>query len=188
VSVFLLPASGFQSAQYRLIELNSTDLINLVAPALREAMQHQSPEAMLEAIYWRKGATELASGKKTLTLQHFEKKYAKNFLDTALEFRYHNLNQLYLKMEKAGQMNAALENEMRQYDHYANVQWPIMHLRSAARYLRKDPEDIAATGGTNWQDYLPPKKQQIMFFPKLWTDQEIREWGQHEVLTESLES
>src|SRR6185369_1004445 len=34
----LLPASGFQSAQYRMIEISSTDLINLVDPQYRDTL------------------------------------------------------------------------------------------------------------------------------------------------------
>ncbi|MHB8401958.1 MAG: tryptophan 2,3-dioxygenase family protein, partial [Bacteroidia bacterium] len=41
----------------------------------------------------------------------------------------------------------------------------------------RNPEDIAATGGTNWQKYLPPRFQKRMFFPALWTDTEKEEWG-----------
>ncbi|HYC87267.1 MAG TPA: tryptophan 2,3-dioxygenase, partial [Chryseosolibacter sp.] len=53
----------------------------------------------------------------------------------------------------------------------------LAHLKSAGRYLKKDPEDIKATGGTNWQKYLPPRFQRRMFFPELWSDAEKSEWG-----------
>src|SRR5689334_20111463 len=56
----LLPASGFQSAQYRLIEICSTDLINLVNVQDREAMKEYSDlELQVENLYWKSGATEL---------------------------------------------------------------------------------------------------------------------------------
>src|SRR5258707_8036970 len=71
----LLPASGFQSGQYRMIEICSTDLINLVNIAEREQVTNDKIELQLEKLYWRSGATELATGKKTLTLQQFEVKY-----------------------------------------------------------------------------------------------------------------
>jgi len=58
----------------------------------------------------------------------------------------------------------------------------LAHLKSAGRYLQKAPEDIKATGGTNWQKYLPPRFQKIMFFPELWTDQEKEEWGKAAVI------
>jgi tryptophan 2,3-dioxygenase len=62
-----------------------------------------------------------------------------------------------------------------------------VHYKSAVRYLHKDPSDIAATGGTNWQKYLPPRFQKRIFYPALWTKNEIKEWGKswvEEVLAE----
>jgi tryptophan 2,3-dioxygenase len=170
----LLPASGFQSAQYRLIEICSTDMINLVAPSERPKLNAQDVDQQLEKLYWRFGATELASGKKTLTLRQFEDKYMTEFKERGLKFKDRNLNQLYQK-HFAG--NKEVENRLREFDTLSNVLWPLAHMKSAGHYLQKDPEDIKATGGTNWQKYLPPRFQKIMFFPQLWTEQEKAEWG-----------
>ncbi len=52
-----------------------------------------------------------------------------------------------------------------------------MHYKSAVRYLERNPDAIAATGGTNWQQYLPPKFQRRIFYPQLWTAQELQDWG-----------
>ena len=94
----LLPASGFQSAQYRFIELCSTDMINLVAMPDRNGLNDSSsPEQILEQLYWRSGATELKSGKKTLTLQQFEQKYSKEFLERGEAYKEINLRKTYLK-------------------------------------------------------------------------------------------
>ena len=171
----LLPSSGFQSAQYRLIEICSTDMINLVDTRERDALMEYSDLGLqLEKLYWRSGATELSSGKKTLTLKQFEEKYMKQFLDTGIRFREKNLRKLYIKrFSKSPEVIARL----REYDSLANVRWPLAHLRSAGRYLHKDPDDIKATGGTNWQKYLPPRFQRIMFFPELWSEEEKAEWG-----------
>jgi len=171
----LLPSSGFQSAQYRLIEICSTDMINLVDSREREAlMEYSDMGQQLEKLYWRSGATELSSGKKTLTLKQFEEKYMKQFLDTGIRFREKNLRKLYIKrFSKSPEVIARL----REYDSLANVRWPLAHLRSAGRYLHKDPDDIKATGGTNWQKYLPPRFQRIMFFPELGSEEEKAEWG-----------
>lgn len=170
----LLPASGFQSAQYRLIELHSTDLVNLVAPAVRDTINQDSVDEQLDKLYWRSGATELSSGKKTLTLQQFENKYQEEFKDTALKTRGNNLRTIYQKYF-AG--NEAIIQRLREFDTLANVLWPLAHMRSAGHYLHKDPEDIKATGGTNWQKYLPPRFQKIMFFPELWSEEEKLQWG-----------
>ena len=171
----LLPSSGFQSAQYRLIEICSTDMINLVDTRERDAlMEYSDLGQQLEKLYWRSGATELSSGKKTLTLKQFEEKYMKLFLETGMRFRERNLRKLYIKnFSNSPEVIARL----REFDLLANVLWPLAHLRSAGRYLHKDPNDIKATGGTNWQKYLPPRFQKIMFFPELWTDEEKAEWG-----------
>lgn len=170
----LLPASGFQSAQYRVIELKSTDMINLVDPASRPAMVGKPIEEQLEKLYWRSGATELKSGKKTLTLRQFEEKYIQSFLEIGNEFAGKNLWQIYAN-RFAGRDEVI--KRLREFDLLANVFWPLSHMKSAARYLHKDPEDIKATGGTNWQKYLPPRFQKIHFFPTLWSEAEKAEWG-----------
>jgi tryptophan 2,3-dioxygenase len=171
----LLPASGFQSAQYRLIEIASTHLYNLVPEADRRMDDAQADVAsLLPRLYWRSGATELATGEKTLTLQQFEAKYTDRFLAAAKAVKSTNLRQLYLD-HFAG--NSEVIARLREFDLLANVLWPLSHFKSAARHLQKDPEDIKATGGTNWQRYLPPRFQRIMFFPELWSEQEKQDWG-----------
>lgn len=179
----LLPSSGFQSAQYRMIEIGSTDLINLVNLDRRaEFDDYSSTDMLYDAIYWKTGATELKSGKKTLTLEQFEEKYSKEFLHLAEDTKTCNFNQLYLKHYKGAEGAEVLVDELKRFDLLANVDWPLAHYRSAVRYLQKDPVDIAATGGTNWQKYLPPRFQKVIFFPDLWTTEEKNEWGKHWVL------
>ncbi|MFN7601554.1 MAG: tryptophan 2,3-dioxygenase family protein [Bacteroidota bacterium] len=171
----LLPASGFQSAQYRLIEICSTDTINLVNVQEREALKEYSDiDQQIEKLYWRSGATELASGKKTLTLQQFEEKYLKLFKETGMKYRDRNLWKLFSAKFSQSEL---LKKYLREFDQLANVLWPLAHLKSAGHYLQRNPEDIKATGGTNWQKYLPPRFQKIMFFPELWSEQEKDEWG-----------
>lgn len=183
----LLPASGFQSAQFRLIELYATDLQNLIAAPMRHRLPPNATIAQqYEYLYWKQGASELATGKKTLTLLQFEKKYDELFVQTARQYAHKNLWQTYLKLPDDQRQYASLIEQLRLLDHNANVLWPLMHFKSAVRYLQRDPQDIAATGGTNWQKYLPPKNQGIIFFPQLWTEQEQQEWGkkaQMEVLS-----
>lgn len=182
----LLPASGFQSAQYRLIEICSTDLSNLVSIQDRPNLEKSEDVAhLLEKLYWRSGATELKSGKKTLTLQQFELKYNKSFLEIAREYKSKNLLRIFRsKFSKSKNVISRL----REFDLLANVFWPLAHMKSASRYLHKDPEDIKATGGTNWQKYLPPRFQKIIFFPEIWSEQERNEWGKSAVLKILAES
>jgi tryptophan 2,3-dioxygenase len=170
----LLPASGFQSAQYRLIEIGSTDMINLISYSEREKCKNAELKDQLENLYWRNGATELATGKKTLTLRQFEKKYMKLFLEAGFAFKGNNLRRIYLDHFKDDE---AIKSQLRIYDQLVNVNWAMAHMRSAAKYLKRDPEDIKATGGTNWQKYLPPRFQQVIFFPELWSEKEKEGWG-----------
>jgi tryptophan 2,3-dioxygenase len=171
----LLPSSGFQSAQYRIIEFYCTDLVNLVAEKDRGAIsQPQHIDKLMEQLYWRSGATELATGKKTLTLQQFEAKYMVEFRKLAGRYETKNLYQQY---QRNFDGNSVIIERLRELDTRANVLWPLAHMKSASHYLEKDPEDIKATGGTNWQKYLPPRFQRIIFFPGLWTEEEKRDWG-----------
>lgn len=179
----LLPASGFQSGQYRMIEICATDFIRLVDKSKREELSNASIDEQFENIYWKFGATELASGKQTLTLKQFIKKYSVQFLQLAKDRTLTNFSALYHKLEASGSNVAGLAEELKKLDLYVNVEWPLSHYKSAVRYLEKDPVDVAATGGTNWQKYLPPRFQKRIFYPFLWTPEQMEEWGKGWVLS-----
>jgi len=184
----LLPASGFQSAQYRMIEICSTDFIQLVDKEKREEFKKdpKALEDMFQFIYWNKGATEIVSGKKTLTLEQFEKKYSKRFIDLAYEYKDKNLWRKYLAMDEKDRANPRVINALKQLDVNVNINWPLMHYKSAVRYLQQYTGDIAATGGTNWQKYLPPRFQKRVFYPELWSAEELADWGKGWVETNVL--
>lgn len=176
----LLPASGFQSAQYRIIELASTDLINLVDKDVRHKMSSDSTiEEMLENIYWKKGATDLQTDTKSLTLRQFEKKYTKKFIQTAYKYAPHNLWQI---TKKKFLHSTAITTALREMDALVNIDWPLSHYGSAVRYLKRAKNYTDATGGTNWEKYLPPKFQRRMFFPDLWSQEEKAVWGRKWVI------
>ena len=181
----LLPASGFQSVQYRKVEICSADFINLVGKEYR--MNFKGPStipAMYEFIYWKAGATELASGQKTLTLQQFEEKYSDALIKLAEEKQATNLWQVYKKLPESDQGDSRVIGALKFLDVNINVNWPLSHFKSAVRYLQKDPEDIKATGGTNWQKYLPPRFQKRIFYPALWSPDEVENWGKNWVTKE----
>jgi tryptophan 2,3-dioxygenase len=174
----LLPASGFQSAQYRMIEICCADFHRLVDKDHRDKYTAESSiEDMFEFIYWKHGATEIGTGKKTLTLTQFETKYADKLIRLANEFRHKNLTALFESLSDEDKQHAGLREQLRKLDQNVNVNWPLVHYKSAVKYLQKQPSDVAATGGTNWQKYLPPRFQVRVFFPQLWSEQEIQEWG-----------
>jgi tryptophan 2,3-dioxygenase len=174
----LLPASGFQSAQYREIEIYSTDFINLVAKDHRNNIDPSATiRSMFEQIYWKDGATEIETGKKTLTLTQFEDKYKESFISLGEKCREKNLWQVYLKLSPEDQQDQKVRDVLRTNDTNVNVNWPLAHYKSAVRYLARENSDIAATGGTNWQKYLPPRFQKRIFYPQLWSNEEIENWG-----------
>jgi tryptophan 2,3-dioxygenase len=178
----LLPSSGFQSAQFREIELMATDAFHLISLSKRAEYDYHSPgDDLFENLYWQQGAIELATGDKTLTLKNFEEKYGKKLIELIESYRRKNLWQKYMELEFPTE---ALRDLMRQFDLKANVFWPLAHYKSAVRYLQRDPVDIAATGGTNWQKYLPPRFQKVIFFPELWSEKEMEEWGKGWVVKE----
>ncbi|MCF8459536.1 MAG: tryptophan 2,3-dioxygenase [Flavobacteriales bacterium] len=178
----LLPASGFQSAQYRKIEICSTEMKNLVHVNHREKFANTASDPagireMFEYIYWKTGATELETGKKTLTLKQFEDKYSEELI--ALATRYHDKNiwSKYLSLPDAERNDPELIAQMKTLDSNVNVNWPLQHYKTAARYLLRDETGVPATGGTNWQKYLPPRFMKRIFFPELWSSEEKENWG-----------
>lgn len=175
----LLPASGFQSAQYRLIEMSCTDLMKLVDKDLRVQFENKEIdlEELFHNIYWNKGACDITTGKKTLTLDQFEKKYKEQFIDHAREYKSRNLWAKYKSLSEDDQKNPELIQALRWLDINVNVNWPLVHYKSAVRYLQMDKGDVRATGGTNWQKYLPPRFQKRIFYPSLWSEEEHAEWG-----------
>jgi len=181
----LLPSSGFQSVQYRMVELACTSMDQLVHVELRAPRKghgFEDVESMFDELYWRRGATELASGKPTLTLKQFETKYRNQIVAFAEERFHSNLRKKWHDLPESDR-SPELKDALRSLDELVNVHWPLSHYRSAVRHLQKDPVDIAATGGTNWQQYLPPRFQQVIFFPELWNSEEQAEWGRKWVMT-----
>jgi len=173
----LLPASGFQSAQYRLIEFASTPLIQLVRKEKKNECASASLEEKYEHVYWKQGATEAETGQKTLTLEQFEKKYKNEFIDWIKRFEHKNIYNKYLSLDSESKNNESLQEALKNFDLNVNVFWPLVHYKSAVRYLQQKNKDVPATGGTNWQQYLPPRFQKRIFFPELWSEKEKDEWG-----------
>jgi len=177
----LMPSSGFQSVQYRLIEVLSTDLINLVHAEYVLWLSSDDPvDAYLDHLYWKAGARDAESGEKTLTLRQFEAKYDKLLLDKAREFRQKNLLNRARGFIKNGNMD--IISALREMDQWSNVHWPLAHFRAAVRHLVSNQKVKSATGGTNWRKYLPPRFQRVIFFPELWSEEEKENWGKSWVM------
>ncbi len=174
----LLPSSGFQSAQYRMIEIYATPMENLVHPSERNKTSPKNTiEELYEHIYWKKGATDVVTGEKTLTLKQFEYRYTPRLMRIAKQVENNTIYHKYLLFTEKEKYNKTLINALKSLDLNANVNWPLMHMGSAYRYLSKADSDIEATGGTNWKEYLPPSFQKVVFFPELYSQEEMNDWG-----------
>ncbi|MFT6795241.1 MAG: tryptophan 2,3-dioxygenase [Maribacter sp.] len=174
----LLPASGFQSAQYRMIEIYATAMEHLVHHTQRDSFSSKNTiEELYENIYWKKGATDVTTGEKTLTLKQFEYRYTPRLIRIARQMKDSNIYHKYLALPKMHRDNNELIESLKVMDLNANVNWPLMHMGSAHRYLGKEGSNIDATGGTNWKEYLPPSFQKVIFFPKIYSKQETNDWG-----------
>ncbi len=177
----LTPASGFQSAQYRLIEFASTDLINLIDARFRETIDRNTPyEHALDHLYWQAAGKDYKTGKKTYLLKAFEEKYKNEFIAFTKEYNTINLYAKFKELPKKVKEDPKLLKAMRHYDYTVNVTWVMAHYNAANYYLSKGNdknESIEATGGSDWQKYMHPKYQRRIFFPDVWTDQELKDWG-----------
>jgi tryptophan 2,3-dioxygenase len=175
----LLPASGFQSVQYRKIEFRIAELPQLIHSEIRNQNTPipASLSEQFDILYWKFGNLDLKTGQKTLTLKMFEEKYNQELLALATEMKGKTIWAMVNALPEEERNNQNLINLLKQLDLFANVFWSLSHYKSAVKYLHKDLEDIQATGGTNWQKFLPPRFQRIQFFPECWTKTEIEEWG-----------
>jgi tryptophan 2,3-dioxygenase len=169
----LSPASGFQSAQYRLIEIYCTKLQNLA----RTAPEGADIATQFQHIYWQHAGLDRNTGKKTLTLRQFEEKYLNTFIETAEGLLSNTLEDQLNKLNKQGLLSEETLKLAREFDHEYNVSWPLVHLETAQHYLNAKGENKAATGGSEWQKYLHPKYQKRIFFPNLWSETEKENWG-----------
>jgi tryptophan 2,3-dioxygenase len=183
----LSPASGFQSVQYRMVEIASTDLINLVHRDTRDKYDDYSTiEELFEELYWKKGATDAKTGKKTLTLRQFEAEYTPRLIQLAYDYKSRNIWSIYKRLSLDEQNNPRIQNTLKQLDQHVNINWPLMHYKYALGYLIRNKQLYNATGGTNWKEYLPPRFQKIIFFPDLYSVEEIDNWGKNWVENEVL--
>ncbi len=176
----LTPASGFQSAQYRLIEFASTDLINLIDYRYRENIDRNTPyEHALEHLYWQAAGKDYHTGEKSYLLAEFERKYKGEFLRYMEEYNTINIWQKFRHLPENDQQDPMLIKAMRHYDYTVNVTWVMGHLNAAKKYIESASGPQEATGGSDWKKYMHPKYQRRIFFPELWSGEELRTWGEN---------
>ena len=174
----LTPASGFQSAQYRMIEICCTDLDQLVDPRQRKTIKESDTvEKKFQHLYWLAGGEHPKTGEKTLTLSLFEEKYGKVLLQHTNEFADKNLRKKYTALPKSERTDEELIFALRELDRKINIEWPLVHYNTAKKYLITKGETNKATGGSDWTKYLHPMYQKRIFFPELWSKEEIDNWA-----------
>lgn len=174
----LAPASGFQSAQYRFIEFASTELINLIDYRFRKSIdRNTSYDYAIEHLYWQAAGKDYKTGKKSYTLKAFENRYKKEFIDFAKEYNTINLYTKYKSLPQEDREDPILRKAMRHYDYTVNVTWVMAHYNTARKYLNHGEEPEEATGGSDWAKYMHPKYQRRIFFPEVWSEQELEDWG-----------
>ncbi|MEX2349395.1 MAG: tryptophan 2,3-dioxygenase family protein [Flavobacteriaceae bacterium] len=176
----LTPASGFQSAQYRKIEFASTELINLIDNRFRATIDRNTPyEHALEHLYWQAAGKDYETGKKSQLLRAFEEKYRVEFVAFTQEYNTINLYSKFKSLPEKVKKDQKLIEAMRHYDYTVNITWVMAHYDAAKYYLSGGKESTAleATGGSEWTKYMHPKYQKRIFFPSLWSKQEIENWG-----------
>ena len=176
----LTPASGFQSAQYRKIEFSSTELINLIDNRFRETIdRNTSFEHAFEHLYWQAAGKDYSTGKKSYLLTVFEERYKDEFIRFAKFFNTNNLWTKFKELPESVKENKVLIDAMRHYDHTVNIKWVMAHYNTANHYLNIGGKTAEATGGSEWVKYMHPKYQKRIFFPDLWTKQELADWGKN---------
>lgn len=176
----LTPASGFQSAQYRLIEFASTELINLIDLRFRETIDRNTPfEHALEHLYWQAAGKDYKTGKKSSLLTNFENRYKEEFITFMKTYNTKNLWSRFKELPIEDQKDKDLVSAMKHYDYTVNITWVMAHYNAAAHYILGKDGDGEATGGSDWQKYMHPKYQKRIFFPELWSQEEKDNWGKN---------
>ena len=175
----LTPASGFQSAQYRLIEFSSTDLINLIDYRFRATIDRNTPYShAFEHLYWQAAGKDYKTGEKSFLILEFERKYKEEFLRYMEEYNTINIWQKFKELPENDQKDPNLVAAMRHYDKTVNITWVMGHLNAAKKYIESGHGSGEATGGSDWKKYMHPKYQRRIFFPELWSEEELKNWGE----------
>lgn len=174
----LAPASGLQSNQFRVVEIMCTDLHNLVNTRVKGKLPVDANlDQLFDELYWKDAGLDRKTGKKTQTLKQFEDKYIDELKGLAIRMKTQNVLCRFLEFSENEVGYLEFKNALREFDHTYNVVWPLSHLKTAEHYLNFKGEMKPATGGSDWQKYLHPSFQRRIFFPQLWSEEELKNWG-----------
>jgi tryptophan 2,3-dioxygenase len=171
----LLPASGFQTHQFRLIEIMLTSFKNLVNADVRHVIPGETAfeeqlEKYFDDVYWRKGAISRKSGEKAKVLVNFNLKYDELFRGEIRKFERRNLHSRYQKAPAS--FPSELIEAMKNLEE-SILMWKVMHFNTVSAHI---PTVSRGTGGTNWKEYLQVRNQKIFYFPEFRTDNDSTEF------------
>jgi tryptophan 2,3-dioxygenase len=114
-------------------------------------------------------------------LSSFEKRYHSEFIDFTQEYNTINLYAKFKGLPKEVKQDPDLLKAMRHFDYTVNITWVMAHYNAARYYIGggENQEAVEATGGSDWTKYMLPKYQKRVFFPEVWSDQELADWGKN---------
>ena len=146
----------------------------------RETIDRDTPyEHALEHLYWQAAGKDYKTGKKSYLLKVFEEKYKNEFVAFTQEYNTINLYAKFKELPEEVKKDPELIRAMRHYDYTVNITWVIAHYHAAQHYLSgsNTDETVEATGGSDWKKYMHPKYQRRIFFPDLWSEEELKKRG-----------
>ena len=105
--------------------------------------------------------------------------------DTPYEYAMENLYWQAAGVDhKTGEKNALLSNFEDKYsEEFIGFmkEYNTINLWTKFKTLPTDlnsgTESAAATGGSEWQKYMHPQYQRRIFYPELWSEEELENWG-----------
>jgi len=180
----LMPASGFQTAQFRMIEIMSTGVFNLLKRETKQQLLGVTDlKKLYRNIYWKSGGRFLPQDAQSMdevayqkikTLLNFERRYDQQLLEMVEAYMLRNIEYIFFHYEGQNQAEHRQLRGLREdpelrallldYDKAVNLRWKGVHYGSVRQHMS---ESTKGTGGTNWQEFLPPAKQLLQYFPKL---------------------
>ena len=155
-------------------------MINLIDNRFRETIdRNTSFEHAFEHLYWQAAGKDYKTGKKSYTLTVFEQKYKDEFIRFAEFYNTHNLWTIFKSLPQNVKEDKGLIKAMRHYDYTVNITCVMAHYNTAKHYLNIGGKTAEATGGSEWVKYMHPKYQRRIFFPDLWSEKELEDWGKN---------
>ena len=136
---------------------------------------------LLSILYWQAAGKDFKTGEKSYLLSSFEKRYHSEFIDFTQEYNTINLYAKFKGLPKEVKQDPDLLKAMRHFDYTVNITWVMAHYNAARYYIGggENQEALEATGGSDWTKYMLPKYQKRVFFPEVWSDQELADWGKN---------